>query len=506
MTRIPLDPRGTANINAAPWAEVWIDGEKAGETPMANISIRLGIRELVFKNPQFGERKVTTTVKGARPSPSRWTSPRTADNQLQYRDGRAAPLELIAVPFLTRRLRELRVMDDAREQSLVRDGIVTLADLELAIAEQRPSAADPALRRAAELVAQEHRPVPLGRAWDIIESFVPAVAAWCSEVEAIEASGPMRRAEPLVSSLVVVGRAADPTQAIERITSLPGATAILHRTGRRSVLLFEGHEIDVRISTADEYGSLLFATTGPPAHVAEVHKRRGPRLSASEGEVYAHAGLAWLPPETRQAPGAMDRAVLGQLPRLVQREDIRGDLHMHSTYSDGRDPLRRMVQASQALGYEYIAITDHSEHASAARTLTLDDLARQRDEIARLREETPQLAILHGLEVDILPDGSLDCPDKVLASLDIVLASLHESAGQDRRRLTERCLGAIRHPLVSVITHPANQLVGRRPATPWITAPSTRPPRKPEPRSRSTGLPRIWTWTANAPARRCGPA
>jgi DNA polymerase (family 10) len=159
----------------------------------------------------------------------------------------------------------------------------------------------------------------------------------------------------------------------------------------------------------------------------------------------------------------MDRAVLGQVPRLVRREDIRGDLHMHSTYSDGRDPLRRMVQASEALGYEYIAITDHSEHAGAARTLTLDDLARQRDEIARLREDAPHLAILHGLEVDILPDGSLDCPDTVLASLDIVLASLHESAGQDRRRLTERCLGAIRHPLVSVITHPANQLVGRRP-------------------------------------------
>jgi DNA polymerase (family 10) len=122
-----------------------------------------------------------------------------------------------------------------------------------------------------------------------------------------------------------------------------------------------------------------------------------------------------------------------------------------------------MIQAAHAIGYEYIAITDHSEHAGASRTLTLSEIERQRKEIARLRGEAPGMTILHGIEVDILPDGALDCPDPVLASLDIVLASLHESAGQDFRQLTRRCLGAIHHPLVSVITHPANQLIGRRP-------------------------------------------
>jgi DNA polymerase (family 10) len=121
-----------------------------------------------------------------------------------------------------------------------------------------------------------------------------------------------------------------------------------------------------------------------------------------------------------------------------------------------------MVHGAHALGYEYIAITDHSEHAGASRTLTLELLERQRAEIAQLRHELPRLAILHGIEVDIMPDGSLDCPDEILASLDIVLASLHDAAGHDRRALTRRCLAAIEHPLVSVITHPANQLVGRR--------------------------------------------
>ena len=369
---------------------------------------------------------------------------------------------MIGLPFLLRRLRELRVVDEAAEGTLTREGILTLGDLELAIAEDRPVVADPRLRRAVDIVAPS-RPVTLGRAWDILDAFIAALAAHCPALSAIEASGGARRAEPIVNGLVIVARAADPARAIECVTAFPLATDILHRTQRRTLLLFEGHEIDVRVATPDEYGSLLFTTTGPAAHVVEVLGRRGPRLSASETDVYTGAGLAYLPPETRDGADALDRAVQRNVPNLVQREEIRGDLHMHTTYSDGRDSLRRMIQATHALGYEYIAITDHSEHAGASRTLTLDRMAQQRDEIERLRAEAPGMTILHGLEVDILPDGTLDCPDAVLATLDIVLASLHDAAGQDGGQLTRRCLGAIRHPLVSVITHPGNQLVGRRP-------------------------------------------
>jgi DNA polymerase (family 10) len=370
---------------------------------------------------------------------------------------------LIALPFLLRRLRELRILDEAAELTLTREGILTLADLELAIAEERPLAADARLRRAAEMLGQSSRPLTLGRAWDILDTFIAALAAHCPTLQAIEPSADVRRAEPIVQGLVVVASAADPARAVDCIASLSSATEVLHRTGRRTLVLFEGYEIDVRVATPDAYGSVLFTTTGPPAHVVDVLKRRGPRLSAAETEVYTNAGLVYLPPETRDGADALDRALRRDVPPLVQREDIRGDLHMHTTYSDGRDPLRRMIQAAHALGYEYIAITDHSEHAGAARTVTVDQLARQRDEIARLREDAPGMTILHGLEVDILPDGTLDCPDAVLATLDIVLASLHDAAGQNGRQLTRRCLGAIRHPLVSVITHPGNQLVGRRP-------------------------------------------
>ena len=367
------------------------------------------------------------------------------------------------LPFLLRRLKELRLVDEALEHALMREDIVTVPDLELAIAEDRPLAA-PALRRAAASIADELRSVSLGRASEILVPLLTAIGAACPDVQALEPSGPLRRGEPLVATLAIVGCGVQPPQSIEAIAALRVFTDVLYRTSRRLLILFDGHEIDIRIATPDEYGTVLFTTTGPPAHVAEVQRRRGVRLDTSETEVYTHAGLAYLPPQVRHAEGALDAAAGRRVPRMVQREDIRGDLHMHTTYSDGRDSLRRMVMAAHALGYEYIAITDHSEHAGASRTATPADLVRQRAEIDTLREDVAGMTILQGLEVDILPNGRLDCRDEVLASLDIVLASLHDAAGHSRKRLTERCIGAVRHPLVSGITHPANQLVGHRPA------------------------------------------
>jgi DNA polymerase (family 10) len=177
--------------------------------------------------------------------------------------------------------------------------------------------------------------------------------------------------------------------------------------------------------------------------------------------LYASVGLAFIPPELRHASGEIEAAASGGLPDLIDSSDMRGDLHMHSLYSDGRDQVSAMVEACCALGYEYMAITDHSFGAAASRTLAIDAIPRQREEIDALRERFPDIAILHGIEVDILPDGRLDFDDAVLEPFDIVLASLHEHARQDSDRLTERSIQAIRHPLVNVLCHPANQLVGR---------------------------------------------
>lgn len=365
------------------------------------------------------------------------------------------------LPFLLRRLRELSALNAAGADALARDGILTLADLELALLEGRPSVSNPAIRRAADALAHERGPLTLGRASDVIEGLLPGLRA-IAVLSDIEPSGDVRRYEPLPRDLILVGRSADPPGALDAIAGLSFVSEVLHRTARRLILIFQGHEIDVRVATRDEYGTVLFTTTGPASHVVELQRRRGRRLGATETGLYAQAGMTFLPPEVRGTPGALEAAIHGGFPPIIGRGDIRGDLHMHTTYSDGADTLREMVAASCRLGYEYIAITDHSEHAAASRTLTRDLLLRQRDEIARVREQFPQIAILHGIEADILADGAVDCPDDLLSSLDIVLASLHERHGHDGRRLTQRCLSAIHHPLVSVITHPQNQLVGRR--------------------------------------------
>jgi DNA polymerase (family 10) len=303
----------------------------------------------------------------------------------------------------------------------------------------------------------------LGRAWDVLDSLAAALAELCPSLDALTPAGDARRFEPLVSSLVLVGRSGDPPGTLDLACAAPAVSDVLRRTARGAVLLYQTTEVDLRVAAPDEYGTVLVAATGSAAHVEALTRRRGRlALCATETDVYRHAGLPWIPPELRHATGEIEAALAGALPPLIVREDIRGDLHMHSTWSDGRDSIEDMVAMCATLGYEYIAITDHSEGAAAARTVRADELARQRDEIDRLRDRYPALAILHGIEVDVLEDGRLDFPDDLLETLDIVLASVHERFNQDGPTITRRCARAIRHPLVNVISHPANQLVGRR--------------------------------------------
>ena len=193
-------------------------------------------------------------------------------------------------------------------------------------------------------------------------------------------------------------------------------------------------------------------------------RRGGRRLTAAtEPDCYAALGLPFIPPEVRQSGEEVERAEAGQLPDLVTTMHIRGDLHMHTTWSDGRDATAAMVAMARQLGYEYVAITDHSERAMSSRRLAAADIARQRAEIEDVRTRVPGIQVLHGVEVDIMADGSLDFDDELLSGFDIVLASLHDHCGHDAARLTDRYLAAIAHPLVNVITHPANRSPGASP-------------------------------------------
>jgi len=306
--------------------------------------------------------------------------------------------------------------------------------------------------------------IPLGRAVAIIEP-VLARLRLLPEVEWALPSGSLRRGQDTVGDLELVASAVNPTAAIEELTHLPEAVRVLHRSERRVYVRVDRMQLGMRVSYPQTAGTALLLSTGSAAHLdklRQIARERGvafPFPASAEEEIYAGLGLPYIPPEIRDGDEEIRRAREGTLPALVSRADIRGDLHMHSTWSDGRDPIEAMVSACRSLGYEYLAITDHSQRSAASRNLSLEGVKRQAEEIALLRERYPEIAILHGCEVDILPDGRLDFPDRVLAGLDIVLASLHDRAGHPPDQLLQRYLTATRHPLVNIITHPTNRLV-----------------------------------------------
>jgi DNA polymerase (family X) len=182
--------------------------------------------------------------------------------------------------------------------------------------------------------------------------------------------------------------------------------------------------------------------------------------SKDEESFYALLDLPYIAPELRHGEDEVEAARAGRLPELLTPLHIRGDLHMHSTWSDGRDAIEDMVSACRQLGYEYAAITDHSQRAWSSRKLALEDIPKQREEIESVRRRFPAMRILHGIEVDIMKDGSLDFDDEVLAGFDIVLASLHDHGGQSGGELTARYLRAIESPYVDVVTHPMGRSPG----------------------------------------------
>ena len=292
--------------------------------------------------------------------------------------------------------------------------------------------------------------------------------------------GSLRRFAPAVRdvSLLAVAAAADHPELLSGFVRLPFVTNILSRSSSHVTVASERGAVTMHVSVPEDAGSALVWHTGSRAHTSQLQLRARqmgfafeharlvdaaalPVAAATEEDFYHLLELPGIPPELREGEDEIGAAERGEIPALVSTADIRGDLHMHSTWSDGRDSIEQMVLSGQQLGYEYVAITDHSQRSPASRQLAAADIPRQRAEIEKVRTRAKRIQVLHGVEVDIMHDGSLDFDDTQLAGFDIVLASLHDHAGHDGTMLTERYLRAIRHPLVNVITHPANRTPGR---------------------------------------------
>jgi DNA polymerase (family X) len=270
-----------------------------------------------------------------------------------------------------------------------------------------------------------------------------------------EPAGDPRRWRDACERLAVVCAAVDPADALARFAALPQIVAVVEEGERRAVgVTVEGVPVELVAAEPRRFGTALVRATGSSAYVAALE----PLPDAPDEEsVYRALGIPWCPPELRERP------FRAAPPPLVAEADIRGDLHCHTTWSDGRSTVEEMARAAIARGYEYVAICDHTPAVGAVRGLTADDVRRQRDEIAAANEALAPFRVLAGIECDILPDGRLDLPDDVLGELDWVQASVHGGQRMPRRELTQRVEEALRNPSVSCLSHPKGRLIGRRP-------------------------------------------
>ena len=292
--------------------------------------------------------------------------------------------------------------------------------------------------------------------------------------DSLTAVGSLRRFSPDIGDVSLLGVApiSRHRRLIDGFASLPGVSAAITRNPASTTVQTDRGMVTLLLTVPEHTGSALVWHTGSRSHVALLQEKaqqlgftfhatlasNGASIPIStEDELYARLGLPFIAPELREGRDEIAAAASGTLPSLLSDGHIRGDLHMHSTWSDGRDTIEDMVLASRQLGYEYMAITDHSERAWSSRKVAAEDVPDQRAEVDLLRQRYSSIQIMHGIEVDIMHDGSLDFDDDLLVGFDIVLASLHDHGGHDSAWLTERYLRAIRHPLVNVITHPANR-------------------------------------------------
>jgi DNA polymerase (family X) len=320
--------------------------------------------------------------------------------------------------------------------------------------------------------------VLLSQALSVGEELVAALRDHSAALR-VELAGSARRGADTVKDLDIVAASSDPVALAEAFcgSELVDTVSTSGEAGAK-VVTHSGLPVDLRIVPEEAFGNLLQHFTGSGKHNEALRTeavRRGLHVSeygvsddesgesqafTTEEEVYERLGMAFIAPELRENRGELEAARKGSLPRLVELDDIRGDLHMHTTLSDGRNSLEEMVAGARELGYEYIAITDHSASHGFGDDVQPDALRRRMEEIRAL--EDPGLQVLTGTETNVLPDGTLDYDDDLLTELDWVVASLHTSFRLSEKEQTERMLRAMEHPLVDVIGHPTGRLIQRR--------------------------------------------
>jgi DNA polymerase (family X) len=311
---------------------------------------------------------------------------------------------------------------------------------------------------------------------DEILSFVRSHPA----TERAEVGGSLRRMKETIGDIDIVAASTDPASLADDFAEAPFAEEVLAHGPKKVFILSNGTEVDLRIVDPEAYGTLLHHFTGGQAHNISLRERAvkmGINISeyglaeigtgdykpvATEEDLYSRLDLAYIPPELREDTGEIEAADTGNLPDLISVEDVRGDLHVHTNYSDGKGTIESMTEAAIELGYDYLVFCDHSQSLRVANGLSPERLEQKLKAVREADERYEEIKLFCGSEVDILRDGTLDYEDDVLATLDFVVASVHTSFGLDEKAMTERIVRAIGNPYVRTIGHPTGRILNRR--------------------------------------------
>jgi DNA polymerase (family 10) len=297
----------------------------------------------------------------------------------------------------------------------------------------------------------------------------------------LNVAGSIRRWKETIGDIDIIATASDAGRVMNAFTRMPGVKEILMKgPTKSSVVMKEGIQVDIRVIDDDSYGAALAYFTGSKAHnirLREIAVKAGMKLNEyglfrekddkrlggkTEEEIYELLGLQYVPPELREDTGEVEAAAEHSLPRLLETGDIKGDLHVHTDWSDGNMKLDELAEVPIGMGYRYVAVTDHSKGLGVARGLNEERILSQRREIAALNKKYRNFRLLAGVEINIAGDGGLDFGEEILRGFDIVVASVHSGFKQSKARITERIVKAMRNPHVSVIAHPSGRLIGER--------------------------------------------
>ncbi|OHE56388.1 MAG: DNA polymerase III [Thermodesulfovibrio sp. RBG_19FT_COMBO_42_12] len=334
--------------------------------------------------------------------------------------------------------------------------------------------------RGIEMLKRGMERQPLGKVLPVANDILQHLKSK-APVKKLSIAGSIRRWKDTIKDIDILATSHDPKAVMKAFVHLPHVKDVLmHGPTKSSVIIHEGLQVDLRVVEEDSFGAALAYFTGSKAHnirLREMAMKSGLKVNEygifrekddeklggkEEEDIYKILGLPYISPELREDTGEVEAAMAGRLPKLVELKDIKGDLHVHTKWSDGSHDFNELIDEAKKRGYEYIAITDHSKGLGIARGLSAERLMEEKKEIDAVNKRLKGFRLIAGIEVDIRSDGNMDFPDDVLKEMEIVVASIHSGFRQSKEQITKRLVSAMRNPYVSIIAHPTGRLIGER--------------------------------------------